>query len=129
LAAIEIRDAEAADPGWWAETMPAGTSPTEPPTTALVAALLGTWWPDPERRTSIRGNLGARLRWREPDLHDAAAWDRRQHRRNGGLVILTVAFGFLVGLIAHAQASPGELLGVVPIALVALVAGAWAILR
>ncbi|MGH2500331.1 MAG: hypothetical protein ACRDF0_09630 [Candidatus Limnocylindria bacterium] len=46
-----------------------------------VTALIGTWWPHPERRLSIRGSADVRRRWAEPDLLGFAAWDRKQRRQ------------------------------------------------
>jgi hypothetical protein len=94
IATVSIQGDAVASAAWWAATMPVGTTPVDPPATLSVTALLGAWWPDPGQRTSVRGSFGGRGRWKEPDLRDPTASDRRQRRLNSAIVLAAVLFAY-----------------------------------
>lgn len=99
---------------WWRSTMPPGTTPQSPPGACFVTALLGAWWPWPDRRVSVRGNLGWQRPWREATLSDEPGWDRRQQRRNALIALATVAFVAAVAVVGVGVGSwtAGETVGI-----------------
>jgi hypothetical protein len=102
LAQVAFPDAEATSANWWRSTMPSGSSPGSPPHSLPVTALVGAWWPWPDRRRSLRGSLGSQHPWKEASLGSFEAWDRRQRRLNGLLVIGLLVFVY-VGAIVGTQ--------------------------
>ncbi len=99
-ASVSFLDAATAPEAWWRAVMPDGTTPQTPPSEASVAALLAAWWPRPERRWSIRTEIGARVPWADAQLRDYAAWNRSQGRRNAFLFagLLTMFYGVSLAL-------------------------------
>jgi hypothetical protein len=89
---LRFGDTSAAPPGWWADSMPAGTSPKDPPTTARTVTLLASWWPTRERRVSLRGTAGLRRRWLEGDLRTEGSAVRRGRRFAWAMVVGLIIF-------------------------------------
>jgi hypothetical protein len=98
-AAVVFPDARDAPESWWRSVMPPGTSPERPPSHLSATALIGTWWPRPDQRWSVRGSAGVPRPWGEGDLATYEAWDRRQRRRNGLLVIGIVLVGIVLATV------------------------------
>lgn len=96
-ARVTVRADSAAGDVWVGAYLPgAELAPTEG---VSVTALLGTWWPHPERRLSIRGSASARRRWEEPDLQGYAEWDRRQRRLYAGMFGAFMLFFLIIGVV------------------------------
>ena len=64
-----------------------------------VTALIGAWWPHPQRRMSVRGNAAVRRRWEEPDLGGFAAWDRKQRRLYAAVFGAFMLFFLVIGIL------------------------------
>ena len=79
--------------------MPPDTEPRMPPTELSTTALLGAWWPRPDRRHSVRGTFHIQRPWKESDLATHEAWDRRERRQAGLLMIGTLLFTYALAII------------------------------
>lgn len=64
-----------------------------------VTALVGAWWPHPQRRLSVRGSAAVRHRWKEPDLRGFAAWDRKQRRLYAAVFGAFMLFLLVMGIL------------------------------
>lgn len=104
--------ADSADGDAWLQGHLPGTG-GRAKTEASVTALLGTWWPHPERRLSIRGNAAVRRRWEEPSLPEHVAWDRRQRRLYAAVFGAFMLFFVLIGVLLPGSA--GERLAYLPL--------------
>jgi hypothetical protein len=127
--AVQVPDVSAARDAWWRATMPAGSSPQQPPTSLPVTALIGTWWPQPDARRSIRGNLGLTSRWKEPDLVGYSSWDRRQRRLNNLLVVATLLFVYGLAIAMTSPLSGTEIVAFLPPGVIGVVVCLRNILR
>lgn len=79
--------------------MPPDTEPRMPPTELSTTALLGAWWPRPDRRHSVRGTFHVLRRWKESNLATYEAWDRRERRQAGLLTIGALLFTYALAII------------------------------
>jgi hypothetical protein len=119
---IQVKPDQTTDRSWWTMTMPPGTSPDRPPSTASVTALLGAWWPDPARRTSVRGNLGGRSQWKEADLSAEHEWDRRQTQLNSLILLASVLFAYGVAILGSGSLHPADAIAFIPPGLIGIAA-------
>lgn len=94
---------------------------------ASVTALVGMWWPHPERRLSIRGNASVRRRWEEPDLAGYAAWDRKQRRLYAAAFGAFMLFFLVIGLVSPMPLS--EQIAFLPPVVAGLVFAAYQMFR
>ena len=129
LCTVRFLDVADASDAWWRSTMPAGSSPQQPPTAVSVTSLIGAWWPIADDRRSVRGNLGVRSRWKEPDLVHHAAWDRRQRLQYGLVAIATLLFVYGFAAVATWPWSLAQILSVVPPGAIALAVAVRGLLR
>jgi hypothetical protein len=121
---VQVRDAAGATGSWWRSNMPADTSPLMPPTALSITALLGAWWPNPNRRSSVRGTSNIRRPWREGDLSTYAAWDRRQRRLYGLVLISLVVFVYGLAFVGSWPWTVTEAVEFLPPGLIGLALGA-----
>ena len=98
-AKVEFRDVSNASESWWRSTMPPDSEPRTPPTELSTTALLGAWWPRPDRRRSVRGSFHVLRPWKESDLSTYEAWDRRERRQAGLLIIGALSFTYALPII------------------------------
>jgi hypothetical protein len=98
-ATVEFRDVSSVSESWWRSTMPPGTAARVPPTELSTTALLGAWWPRPDRRRSVRGSFHVLRPWKESDLSTYEAWDRRERRQAGLLIIGALLFTYALAII------------------------------
>lgn len=99
-ARVEFRDASDASESWWRSTMPPGTAPRMPPMELSTTALLGAWWPRPDRRRSVRGSFHVLRPWKESGLATYETWDRRERRQAGLLIIGALLLPYALAIIA-----------------------------
>jgi hypothetical protein len=126
---VRFLNATDASDAWWRATMPAGTSRDQPPATLPATSLIGAWWPNPNDRWSIRGNLGFRSRWKEADLIGYAAWELRERRKNALIVIATLLFAGAAAIAAAGPLSDAEIVTFVPPFAIGLGAAVRALVR
>ena len=126
---VRFPDSVSASEAWWRATMPAGSTREQPPTTLPVTPLLGSWWPDPAARHSVRGNLGVRSAWREPDLVQYPSWNRRQRRLNSLILVATLVFVYGITIAITRPLTLTEWVAFLPPAAIAIAVAARAAWR
>jgi hypothetical protein len=97
-ARVEFREVGNASDSWWRSTMPPETEPRMPPTELSTTALLGAWWPQPDRRRSARGDFRVLRPWKEFDLRTYEAWDQRERRQAGFIMIGALLFIYFLAI-------------------------------
>lgn len=77
--------------------------------------MLGAWWPHPDRRASVRGNMSIHRRWAEPSPRGYPAWDRHQRRLYAGVFGAFMFFFVVIGIAL--PMSRGEAIAYFPLVL------------
>lgn len=126
---VQFLDADSSSESWWRANMPSNTSPLAPPPILSATALLGTWWPQPDQRFSVRGSYNVRRRWSEGGLRDYAAWDGRQRRYAARLLGGVLLFTYTLAIATTWPVTVSETIAYLPPGLVGFMLAIRGVLR